>query len=428
MQNHGNLKSIDWFLAPIMEALKGASHTRDCQKLSDLNFIQYCIMKVIMEGKSGRDFVQKMRMTFIGCHLSVSLFFKSLASGRRELLTREVASGVRGVVDAEILQTPGSDPLQQHPELNGFAIYATDGHTHAASAHEPFRFGKKYPVSHIFSINLRSETAIHQTLLFPEEDKKKEHEIKALKRLDIQSLRVSEPAGTKVIHVYDPAVIDYAQWQKWKQGSGIYIITREKSNSAFTQMGALAYDPQDVRNNGVLSDHKMETSGGITIRRIRYCDPATGITYSFITNEMNLPPGLVAFLYFLRWNVEKLFDEFKSALDEKKAWTGQPNGKIQQAQAMVMAHNLLLLAEHRIKAEHQIEDLKVQKKRSKALATAKEKAEKAGRPFNPLIETCQRATRRSMQFIRWVRHCLAPTTYLSDAIAMLRPLMIKYLI
>ncbi len=32
---------------------------------------------------------------------------------------------------------------------------------------------------------------------------------------------------------YDPAVIDYTEWFKWKKGHGVYTLTLEKSNSAF---------------------------------------------------------------------------------------------------------------------------------------------------------------------------------------------------
>ncbi len=422
-----SIKALDWFLAPIDIALSKAINTRICHQLSDCDFIKFCIMKVLLEGKSGRDFVQKMRMTYLATNLSVTLFFKSLGSARREKLTSEVAEELRQIIDARIFSTPGADPVERHPELNGYAVYATDGHSHSASAHEPFRFGKKYQVTHIYSISLRTHTSVHNVLLKPEENKKKEHEMKALKRMEIKAMRMNEPTGTKVIHVYDPAVTDYPQWHKRKQGSGIYVITMEKSNAVWISKSNQSFNEEDDRNIGVLSDEKVCSSSGFTMRRIKYQDPVTGKIYLFLTNVMTIPPGLVAFLYFLRWNIEKMFDEFKNSLDEKKAWTGQESGKIQQAQFMSMTHNLMLLAEHELKYEHNIVDEKVQKKRREALSAMQEKAQQAGRGFNTLVAGCQRATKRSFQFIRWLRHCLAPSTFLDEALGVLPPLMDKYL-
>ena len=119
---------------------------------------------MLLEAKSGRDFVQKMQLTFQLFTLSVTLFFKSLGSSRRMKLTCDVAERVRQTVDKEIKNAYGADPLAAHPELNGYAVYATDGHTHAACAHEPVRYDKKYPVTSIYSINLRTHSAKYNRL------------------------------------------------------------------------------------------------------------------------------------------------------------------------------------------------------------------------------------------------------------------------
>ena len=53
---------------------------------------------------------------------------------------------------------------------------------------------------------------------------------------------------------------------------------------------------------------------------IHVYDPVTGKAYSFLTTEMTLPPGLIALLYKLRWDVEKVFDEAKNKLEQQQAW------------------------------------------------------------------------------------------------------------
>jgi len=53
------------------------------------------------------------------------------------------------------------------------------------------------------------------------------------------------------------------------------------------------------------------------LRRIRQRDPETEKVYTFITSEFTLPPGLVAFIYKLRWDAEKTFDQAKNTFIEE---------------------------------------------------------------------------------------------------------------
>jgi IS4 transposase len=47
------------------------------------------------------------------------------------------------------------------------------------------------------------------------------------------------------------------------------------------------------------------------IRKVVYIDPISGNQYSFITNVMDLAPGLIAYIYKVRWDIEKTFQQFK---------------------------------------------------------------------------------------------------------------------
>ncbi len=416
----------DHFFTPLREAMERIP-TRKCGKVSDFEYMKRITLRAIMSVKSGRDFVQKMMMMMENAQMSVSLFFHSLASPRRQEMVSQAAEQLCKIVNQKVLSTDGADPLKQIPELDGFAVYATDGHTHAASAHEKERHGKTYPTTSIFSLNMRTMTLRHAILLQPEENMKKEHEIKALKRMDIEALRMGEPKGVKVIHVYDPAIIDYGQWYRWKQGSGIYVITREKSNSALSEIKSNDWNKCDKRNRGVVSDSTVLSDKGYTLRRVTYRDPESGNLFNFLTNEMTLPPGIIAFLYRLRWDVEKVFDQTKNTTDEKKSWAANPEAKIQQAQAVVTAHNLMIYMEHELKYVHRIDDNKVKAKTKTRIEAAKEKAEHQNRSFNPLVDLCQRATKRSLQFVRWLRHGLEHGTLWSKAVATVEPFMNIYL-
>ena len=99
------------------------------------------------------------------------------------------------------------------------------------------------------------------------------------------------------------------------------------------------------------------------MRPVTYKDPLTGKIYRFITNELTLPPGLIAFLYKLRWDIEKIFDQVKNKLLEQKAWAKSATAKTQQAHFITLAHNLMVLLNHQIETEEGIADEKSQRKR-----------------------------------------------------------------
>ena len=413
------------FFAPLAAALSRSTHIRACPGYTDAQHLESGVGRVFDHIVSGREWVQRIAMKF-GVAVSVSNFFASLRSKRRQAMVNEVCCDVRAQADGLIV--PAADPLAAHSELDGFAVYASDGHTHRASAHEKERHGKKYPVTHIYSLNLRTHSLSPLGLSFPQKrQRKKEHELATLKRIGGKALRMDEPTGVRVIHVYDPAVIDYVQWQKWKQGRGIYVLTLEKSNSALTILGDVPWDIDDKRNIGVIADELVGPSNGYLMRRVTYKDPVTGKIYRFLLNELTIPPGLVAFLYKLRWDVEKVFDEIKNKSFERKAWAGNEQAKSQQAMFICLAHNLMRILETKLHHDEGITDQKAVVRRRTRIDEEITQAKEAGRIPNPLVTTWQRATQRCCQFFRWLRHCLADSTPWTQAVELLRPLMAGYI-
>lgn len=409
----------------MMDAFEQCETTRKCSEYSDRDHLILGVERVMQNHSSGRAWVQRCQLV-LNLFVGVAVFFQALKSARRTKMVAEVAERLRLECDRRA-KSPELDPLAQHPELDRFAVYASDGHTHAAASHDKPIGGKIRPVTHLYSLNLRSHSMAHIDLAQPAKGKKKEHEITTLKRVGAKSLRMAEAKGIKVIHVYDPAIVDYPQWQRWKQGSGIYIITLEKSNSAFIPHANREFDAADKRNTGILSDEILHTSKGERLRRIRYTDPETGKTYSYITSEFSLPPGLIAFLYKLRWDVEKTFDQVKNLFHEKKAWATSVAAKNQQAAFITLAHNLTLMLEREIRQDEGIEDLKTLNSKKQRQARVREKVEAAGLASNPLLEEVGRVSKRSAQFIRWLRVVLEHRTCWSRAMTQLRPLMEAYL-
>ena len=192
------------FLSPLTAALGRSTCTRNCTDYTDQQHLESGVGRVIAMVVSGREWVQYLWMKY-GIGVSVSNFFAALRSERRLQMVEEVARDVRAQADEVIAVS--DDPLAEHSELAGFAVYASDGHTHGASAHEKLRGGKKRPVTHIYSLNLRTHTLIPLALATARVGKKHEHELSTLKRIGGAALRMQEPTGVRVIHVYDPAIV-----------------------------------------------------------------------------------------------------------------------------------------------------------------------------------------------------------------------------
>ena len=97
-----------------------------------------------------------------------------------------------------------------------------------------------------------------------------------------------------------------------------------KENMKLEACSGFAFDRKDPVNVGVIADQLVGTSQGVMMRRVRYQDPLTRQLFEFVTSEHSLQPGWIAHLYRLRWNIEKVFDEFKNKLSETKSWAAKP--------------------------------------------------------------------------------------------------------
>lgn len=188
--------------------------------------------------------------------------------------------------------------------------------------------------------------------------------------------------------------------------NGTFTGRKKRLNSPLTKncTPEPPWDENDLVNNGVLNDQWVFSSSTPTpIRRVTYQDPISGKTYKFLTNEMNLSPGLIAFIYRSRWNIEKVFDETKNKLGEAKAWGKSKASKEQQACFITMAYNLLILLEQRIEKCSGIIDFKTMIKRDNRKMKEIDFIVESDKAINPLLLSIDFATQRSLQFIRWLR-------------------------
>jgi hypothetical protein len=226
-----------------------------------------------------------------------------------------------------------------------------------------------------------------------------------LKRLNAQALRQHAAKGRKVLYVWDKAGIDFPAWQRWKQASGVYFVSMEKKNMNLEVMGLPPWDRHDPVNAGIQSVELVAGQAGVLLRRIRYIEPVTGTEYVFLTSELTLRPGIIAFLYKLRWDIEKVFDQLKNKLHEQKAWATTDTAKSVQAQLICLAHNLLQLLQERLRLEG-IENHAEIDRKQKEFAKAQAFAAAAGRPIPTCVAALQRLTQCSVKLLRWLRSSL----------------------
>lgn len=410
------------FYKPLVNAFSlSNAPKRNNPKISDLDHLRLGVSRCIAHFDSGRDFVQNRIDKLLDPNLSVSNYFSIQKSERRLNLLQSVNEEL-----VENYTSPvNDDPFEELECLDKYAIYAADGHYHKHASHDKHENGKNYPVGHIFAINLRNQTARHIDVTRPTD--KKEHEVKVLKRMDVNTLRMGEPTGKKVALIYDRAVIDFNQWFKWKQGSGIYIITRAKKNMKLQCLKVNSYDKEDSINAGIISDEQVGTSKGTMIRRIKYFDSASKKTFIFITNMLNEPPGVIAFMYKKRWEVEKLYDTFKNYYFEAKAWGKANEAKCQQALFLCITHNLFLMLERKVEKETNIKDEKIIAKRKKRREEVIAQIKKENLPLNSLAIKLTRSVQRSKEFLRCFNNMLSINASWDVFIHTLKPHMEMYL-
>ncbi len=407
----------DFFFQPLTEVLESGIGFRKCLTLSDPEWIYSGVERVLSSVRSGREFLQCF-FKWLPSGIAVSPYFKALNSPRREEKVAQVDGLLRQFADQRL-----PNPFKIFPELDGFELYAGDGHYVKNATHDPKTGETHWPTGHFFAMDLKTQT-LRSLCPADAKGRKKEHDMRALKRLDRDQLRQGAPVKTKVLWVWDKAAIDLNFWKKSKQ-SGVYFLCLKKENQCTEIVKEREIDFEQKINEGVQWDHLVVDRRGIQVREIGFCNPSEGMHYVYQTSEMTLPPGLLALLYTTRWGIEKIFDETKTKFNEQKSWATSEAAKKTQAHFVCMAHNLTLLLEQRLDSEHGIRneaEIQRKQKREEALVQELEKQEES-RPW--LYSLLRRFSQTTFKLVRWLRSHWKINTSLPDALAQLNLLYAK---
>ena len=402
-QHETTLNSL--FYKPLSDVYSTSCHQRQCPEISDFDFLTMGVERCLSQAKSGHDFLQNYRKED-GKKVAVGHFFSQLASPRRLANLRSVNEGF-GVYLKDLL----TDELAVIDELKGWHLFAGDGHYHKAAAFDEkrkadtsSRAASKTATGHFFTLDLRTHHLDHLDLAQPEDGKKNEHDMKMLKRQDLNTLRANARSGQKVFYLWDRACIDYKFWNQAKSQKGAYFATLAKSNSVTNVIRTLQeIDYTDPRNEGIHSDDLVETSQGYEVRRVKYTDPRDGTQYTYLTNEKTLPAWIIVLLYKHRWDIEKVFDELKTKLEEQKSWASAIEAKMAHAYFLCLTHNMMLMVENEMQSNLGLEDV-VEQKKQVTRAKTKWKGVRAKQPASYINSFFKRASQRTFRFIRWLRY------------------------
>ena len=147
----------------------------------------------------------------------------------------------------------------------------------------------------------------------------------------------------QAIHVVDRAFIDGHYWDTRKRLYNSTVITRMKSRLNYTADGEARQISDNVCNKGVLSDQPIALdSSSRPWRLIGFLAP-DGTQYEYLSNDFELEPGVIAFLYYRRWDEEKYFDNAKNGSNPIKVPKLTPSSKCLFIKNML--HILVILIE-----------------------------------------------------------------------------------
>ena len=354
---------------------------RKCIEQPDAEFVLHGILRCFSAVKSGRHYLQCTDEIQDNA-LAHSSYFNSLKSWRRRDMM-EALEKQSYKLFCDLLSDLGIDYLSQFPELDDYQIEAVDGHFIKHACHtQKNKKGKVFAAGAIYGLNLRN--GLLRGLYHITNGTIRHHELPRFRdMINAENKKNRGKKKQKKCFIYDQAVIDFTWWNKQQRHQN-FMISVLKENDASTFVEAIPFDSEDSINVGVEA-YSICKNDKATFHVVHYRDPETGILHRFIsTMPKTINPGLIAFLYFKRWTIEKSFNNNKSDLNEQKAWSPHVNSQHNQMRFIGMAYNFARFFEEKSKAENPELIHPSDKKYNQTLKKRQVASEEKGLFVNPL--------------------------------------------
>ena len=154
-------------------------------------------------------------------------------------------------------------------------------------------------------------------------------------------------------YLVDKAYIDFERLYRIET-SKAFFVTRAKENMSYN-----VEKQNSINNNATVTKDELVKLKRwhtrrwypIAIRRIEYTDPVTKLELTFLTNNIDLPPEIIARLYKERWRVELFFKWIKQNLRIKKFYGYSNNAVKTQLWIAVCDYLLIAILKKNLKIE-----------------------------------------------------------------------------
>ena len=386
-------------LDPVSRALARVRHATVGRTLTMPDFIALGVLRQLQGMPTLREQVQTLLHldpeTAARGPLARSTWSDALASPARQA----ALAGVVPVLVKEAQQVL-PDRLAAIPGLADRPVRAIDGTYQAESAHyrrrTPRQGGEDNPKGHALL------SFYHLRLGVPEDvrvDTRRRHETRILRDYDQEPQALTRER--RGLWLVDRAFIDAPFWDAKKRALQMTMITRMKSNLCVdsTEGLPIAADPA---NEGVIRDLRVTLSSSREEWRLITYRARRGGELQFLTNDFSLLPGVVAFLYFRRWEEEKCFDTWKNDFAQAKAWGKGTVAIANQARlAMITSLLVAMLLQTRLGAAG-TQDAKAQAKQDKRQKAKLDDRDGTDRPdwTVPLYRYTAKVSRQVLRFFK----------------------------
>ena len=349
-------------LAPMVDALDRVRYQPAVfRELKIEEFISLGVLRHLQGVKTLREQVQKLfdlaPDETSRPPLARSTWSDALRSRRRGQVLHDVV----GVLE-EKARSDLPDRLAAIPGLGDRFVCAIDGTYQQESAHygrrTPRQGGDDNPKGHglLTMCDVRRGCAVDSYV-----ETRNRHELHVLQ--DYEKDPRAWTHKKNVLWLVDRGLISARLWDGKKRKLKSTVITRMKSGLVVehAEDRGVAAIPE---NRDVVRDETIALrSSPEPWRRVTFCNDA-GEEIVFLTNELALEPGVIAFLYLRRWDVEKCFDMWKNDFSQAKAWGKDPVAIQNQTYLAIITHLLLTMLIHEKAEPWGISDEKALKKQA----------------------------------------------------------------
>lgn len=173
----------------------------------------------------------------------------------------------------------------------------------------------------------------------------KVHDVKAMDLI---------PYESGAYYIFDRGYVDFERLYRITQ-LGSYFVIRSKKNMQFE---CSEYRPVNA-STGVMSDQVGVLIGFYTskqypkkLRKVVFYDAEMDRTFTFISNNFELPPEQIALLYKNRWQIELFFKWIKQHLKIKSFWGTTENAVRIQIYTAIITYCMVAIVCHDLKLDH----------------------------------------------------------------------------